>query len=249
MSIGLLRPAIVLPDAMLQRKRGQPLLCEAPEGPFRRAPTEGWSGTAPFSAEADEEQLQAVLLHEMAHIARRDHWVGVGQRIAGLLFWWNPLVHGICDEISDLREEICDNHVVLVQGEGQRLARILVGLAARVTTGPLLPSAIGVMEPRLAGLTGRVSRLLDKERNMETRIDFRSMLLLFSCGIAVLTAMATVGGLQLVYAKSAGNSTARRAQSGCRSQARRKDTTAQPTASLRRGSWATRRGWRRRSLR
>ena len=24
-------------------------MCEAPEGPFRRAPTEGWSGTVPFS--------------------------------------------------------------------------------------------------------------------------------------------------------------------------------------------------------
>ena len=25
-------------------------MCEAPGGPFRRAPTEGWSGTVPFSA-------------------------------------------------------------------------------------------------------------------------------------------------------------------------------------------------------
>ena len=30
--------------------RGQSPLCEAPEGPSRRAPTGGWSGTAPFSA-------------------------------------------------------------------------------------------------------------------------------------------------------------------------------------------------------
>jgi len=83
-SIGLLNPAIVLPETM--------------------------------SRETDDEQLQAVLLHEMAHIARHDHWVGVGQRMAAALFWWNPLVHWACDEISELREEICDNHVVLVQG-------------------------------------------------------------------------------------------------------------------------------------
>ena len=167
-SIGLLRPAIVLPEAMPR--------------------------------EADDEQLQAVLLHEMAHIARRDHWVGVGQRIAAVLFWWNPLVHWVCDEISDLREEICDNHVVLVQGEGRRLARILVDLAARVTTGPLLPSTVGVLEPRLAGLTGRVTRLLDKERNMETRMSLRSKVLVFACGLAVLIGMATIGGLRLAYA-------------------------------------------------
>lgn len=170
-SIGLLRPVIVLPEAMPH--------------------------------EADEKQLQAVLLHEMAHISRHDHWVGVGQRIAAVLFWWNPLAHWVCDEISDLREEICDNHVVLVQGEGQGLARILVDLAARVTTAPLLPSTVGVMEPRLAGLTGRVTRLLDKERNMETRMNFRSKVFVFSCGLAVLIGMATVGGLRLAYAQPA----------------------------------------------
>ena len=176
-SIGLLRPAIVLPEAMPR--------------------------------EADEEQLQAVLLHEMAHIARRDHWVGVGQRLAAVLFWWNPLVHWACDEISDLREEICDNYVVLVQGEGQRLARILVDLAARVTTGPLLPSTVGVLEPKLAGLTGRVTRLLDKERNMETRMNLRSKVLVVACGLAVLVGMATVGGLRLAHAQPAGDKACR----------------------------------------
>jgi type II secretory ATPase GspE/PulE/Tfp pilus assembly ATPase PilB-like protein len=33
-------------------KGDSPHLCAAPEGPFRRAPTEGWSGTVPFSAGA-----------------------------------------------------------------------------------------------------------------------------------------------------------------------------------------------------
>ena len=175
-SIGLLRPAIVLPEAMPRQ--------------------------------ADEEQLQAVLLHEMAHIARHDHWVGVGQRLAAVLFWWNPPVHWVCDEISELREEICDNYVLLVQGEGRRLARILVDLAARATTVPLLPSTVGVLEPRLAGLTGRVLRLLDKERNMETRMNTRSKVLVFAGSVAVLIGMATVGGLQLASAQPAAASQA-----------------------------------------
>jgi carboxyl-terminal processing protease len=170
-SIGLFRPAIVLPEAMPQ--------------------------------EADKDELQAVLLHEMAHIARRDHWVGVGQRIAAVLFWWNPLVHRTCDEISELREEICDNYVVLVQGEGRLLARILIDLAASVTTVPLMPSTIGVLEPKLAGLTGRVTRLLDKERNMETRMNLKSKVFLLTCGLLVLIEMATVGGLQLAQAEPA----------------------------------------------
>ena len=150
----------------------------------------------------DQQQLQAVLLHEMAHIARRDHWVGVGQRIAAALFWWNPLLHRACDQVSELREEICDNHVIVIQGEGQRLARVLVDLAAQAAAVPLLPSTVGILEPRLAGLTGRVTRLLNKERNMETRMNLRSRAFLSMCGVSALVAMAIVGGLRLADAQS-----------------------------------------------
>jgi len=157
---------------------------------------------ASMPRELDQQQLQAVLLHEVAHIARRDHWVGVGQRIAAALFWWNPLVHWACDQISERREEICDNHVIKIQGEGQRLARVLVDLAAQISAVPLLPSTVGILEPRLAGLTGRVTRLLNKERNMETRIDLRSRLFLLTCGGVALLGMAMVGGLRLAEAQS-----------------------------------------------
>jgi carboxyl-terminal processing protease len=170
-SMGLFRPAVVLPEAMLR--------------------------------EADEEQLLAVLLHEMAHVARRDHWVGVGMRIASVLFWWNPLVRRVSNETSDLREEICDNYVVLIQGEGLRLARFLVDLAARVTAEPLLPSTIGMMESRLTGITGRVIRLLDKERNMETRMSFRSRTFVLICAAFLLAVMGTVGGLRFAHAQPA----------------------------------------------
>jgi beta-lactamase regulating signal transducer with metallopeptidase domain len=168
-SIGFLRPIIVLPKSVLH--------------------------------ETDGDQLQAVLLHEMAHIARRDHWVGIIQRLAAALYWWNPLVHAACNEISDIREEICDTHVMLVQGEGRHLAHILVDLAARVTSGPLLPSAIGAIEPRLAGLAARVTRLLDKERKMETRMTVMSKMFMSLGWVAVLAGMASVGGLRLVNAQ------------------------------------------------
>ncbi|MEN6557323.1 MAG: M56 family metallopeptidase, partial [Thermoguttaceae bacterium] len=169
-SVGLFRPAVVLPHAML--------------------------------CETDDRQLQAVLLHEIAHIARRDHWIGVGQRIATMLFWWNPLVRRVGDDLSDLREEICDNYVVRVQGGGQRLAEVLVDLASHAAMTPLLPSTIGVLEPQSAGLTGRVVRLLDKERTMETRMNLKSKLLVLCCSVAVLAIIATVGGLRLADAQT-----------------------------------------------
>ena len=169
-SIGVLKPAIVLPE--------------------------------PMAAEMDAKQWQAVMLHETAHIARRDHLAGVAQRIAAVFFWWNPLVHWVCNGISELREEICDNHVVLIQGEGRRLARILVDLAARAAIRPLLTSSIGVLEPKLSGLAGRVARLVNQERNMETRMNFRTKLFVVACGLAALMEMALIGGVRLDYAQT-----------------------------------------------
>lgn len=41
------------------------------------------------------DQLRVVLLHEMAHIARRDLWIGLLQQAAQIVVWWNPLVRRI----------------------------------------------------------------------------------------------------------------------------------------------------------
>ncbi len=169
LSIGLIKPAIVLPEAMAE--------------------------------ESDAEQLQVVLLHEMAHIARCDQWVGLGQRLAAVLFWWNPLVYRVGFELAELREEICDDYVMLVHDGGQRLARILVDLAERTTIRPLLPLTIGILEPRRTGLAGRITRLLDKERNMETRMSLKSKVLVCLVGLALLIGMASVGGLRLAHAE------------------------------------------------
>lgn len=199
-SIGLLKPAIVLPEVMPR--------------------------------EADENQLQAILVHEMAHIARHDHWVGVGQQIAAAMFWWNPLVRWTCDGISDVREEICDNHVVLVQGEGRRLARILVDWAARVAAAPLLPSTVGVLGPRPAGLAGRVARLLEKERNMETRMNLRSRVFLFACGLAALVGMASVGGLRLAHAQPASKANPAAAEEAAQASSNAAETPGQTPGAL-----------------
>lgn len=79
------------------------------------------------------DQLRAVLLHEMAHVARRDPWVGLAQRLAAALYWWCPPVHWLNRRLTDLREEVCDNYVLRGEGDGASFAEVLVTLAERVT--------------------------------------------------------------------------------------------------------------------
>ncbi len=176
LSIGLLRPAIVLPEATAE--------------------------------ELNDDQLAGVLLHEAAHVAHHDQWVGLVQRIAAVAFWWNPVVHWVSGRISELREDICDNYVVRVQGGGDRFARTLIDIVDRVAFPPRLPAAVGILPPKLNGLSGRIARLLNRERNMETRMNLASRVAVVSCGLAVLSCLALVAGVQISYAEQTASSEA-----------------------------------------
>jgi len=138
-------------------------------------------------ADLSDEQWHAVVLHEAAHIARGDLWVGLLQRLAAALFWWCPLMHVLNRRLGELREELCDNHVIREQGDGFGLAQVLVGLAERLRCGDRmeLAGAMAVAEPAGPGLEKRIRRLLQKEQDMTTRIDLRGIVQALALGALI----------------------------------------------------------------
>ncbi len=58
------------------------------------------------------ESRDALLVHELAHLCRRDHWVRVLEGLALGLYWWNPLVWYACRALHAAEEECCDAWVV-----------------------------------------------------------------------------------------------------------------------------------------
>ncbi len=58
------------------------------------------------------EGRQTLLLHEVAHLRRRDHWVRVLETVATALYWWHPLVWWARHEIQLAEEACCDSWVV-----------------------------------------------------------------------------------------------------------------------------------------
>jgi hypothetical protein len=138
-------------------------------------------------ADLSDEQWHAVVLHEAAHIARGDLGVGLLQRLAAALFWWCPLLHVLNRRLGELREELCDNHVIREQGDGFGLAQVLVGLAERRRCGDRmeLAGAMAVAEPAGPGLEKRIRRLLQKEQDMTTRIDLRGIVQALALGALI----------------------------------------------------------------
>jgi hypothetical protein len=138
-------------------------------------------------ADLSDEQWHAVVLHEAAHIARGDLGVGLLQRLAAALFWWCPLLHVLNRRLGELREELCDNHVIREQGDGFGLAQVLVGLAERWRCGDrmALAGVMAVAEPVGPGLEKRIRRLLQKEQDMTTRIDLRGIVQALALGALI----------------------------------------------------------------
>jgi beta-lactamase regulating signal transducer with metallopeptidase domain len=55
---------------------------------------------------------RAVIVHELAHLRRRDHWVGWLQLAVGCAWWWNPLFRFVNKQVRRNAELACDAWVV-----------------------------------------------------------------------------------------------------------------------------------------
>ncbi|MBS0205644.1 MAG: hypothetical protein JSS49_22300 [Planctomycetes bacterium] len=60
----------------------------------------------------DSDSVATLLIHELAHYRRGDHWVRWLELIATSLFWWHPVLWWARNQIEDSEEECCDAWVV-----------------------------------------------------------------------------------------------------------------------------------------
>jgi bla regulator protein BlaR1 len=110
------------------------------------------------AAEATGE-AEAIIAHELAHVARMDWIKLLLARVATALFWFNPLVWILAREAHQLREEAADDSVLAADIADTDYAQLLVGVARHECPGLLL-GAHGVA-PSKGSLARRVARVLD----------------------------------------------------------------------------------------
>jgi beta-lactamase regulating signal transducer with metallopeptidase domain len=114
-----------------------------------------------LNSEAAEshEEAEAIITHELAHVARLDWAKLLLARVAVALFWYNPFVWLLSREAHQLREEAADDAVLATDIDGAEYASLLVGVARHECRGILI-GAHGVA-PGRNSLTRRVKRVLD----------------------------------------------------------------------------------------
>jgi beta-lactamase regulating signal transducer with metallopeptidase domain len=141
-------------------------------------------------ADLDDEELDHVILHEYAHLRRRDDWFYVGQLALQALLVVHPAVSSIGRALRLEREAACDDWVVSQTGMATTYARSLTKVAAfELATPNDLVATMGVIG-RGSDLTRRIERLLAPSRSSFQTARFA---LMPAVSIATLVMAATMG--------------------------------------------------------
>ena len=115
-------------------------------------------------------ELDQIILHEYAHVQRRDDWSRLAQALALSALWIHPAAHIVSRALSRHREMACDEWVVARTGLPKAYAKCLTHAAevrGRMHDTPALLSAfLGTRHE----LVRRVDRLLKMHRPPRRRL-------------------------------------------------------------------------------
>ena len=106
------------------------------------------------------ERREAVLVHELAHVARGDAFGHDVARVAAALYWVNPLVWLALRAMRIERERACDDLVLATGTRASSYAADLLEIARGMTGSPQ-PAAAALAMARPSDLEGRLLSILD----------------------------------------------------------------------------------------
>ncbi len=125
------------------------------------------------------EQAEAVILHELAHLQRQDHWWNLLQCIIEVVFYYHPVVWWIGARIREEREHCCDDLVLQHSPDRLAYAKALLYFENQRAT----PTTAVALTNHPAGLLGRVKRFLHQQNipyQMKSRLFLLPLLTLIA---------------------------------------------------------------------
>src|SRR5581483_9697174 len=139
--------------------------------------------------ELSSEELNAVLLHELAHLQRWDDWTNLTQKLLRALFFFHPAIWLVESKVSLEREMACDDVVLAATLSPRAYAECLVSLAEKsfLHRGLTLAQA-AVSQMRQTRL--RVSQILDGNRPGTTGVSKPAIGLLAAFSIITIVSVS-----------------------------------------------------------
>jgi len=128
-----------------------------------------------------------VLLHEMAHVRRRDNVTGLIHRAVEVLFWFHPLVWWIGARLDDERERACDEDVLSGGIEPKTYAESILRICELYLKSPL-PFASGMTA---SNLKRRIEAIMNDQ--IAPRLTLARRAVLASAGFVALASPFVAG--------------------------------------------------------
>jgi beta-lactamase regulating signal transducer with metallopeptidase domain len=119
--------------------------------------------------ELSPTELNAILLHELAHLRRWDDWTNLAQKLLCAVFFFHPAIWWIESKLSLEREMACDDAVLADTVNPRAYAACLVTVAEKSLMRRGLAMAQAAVS-RVRQTSQRVAQILDVRRPGTTRI-------------------------------------------------------------------------------
>jgi beta-lactamase regulating signal transducer with metallopeptidase domain/predicted metallopeptidase len=155
-----------------------------------------WNPVVLLPEEADQwpaEWRRIVLLHELAHIKRRDCLTQLLAQFVCAVYWFNPLVWVAARRLRVEREIACDDYVLQAGTRASDYARYLLDFAGVMNTNG---SPAGLPSPAAAGiacsqLESRVRSILDPAIKRKS-LSLRARYIIFAAAACLLIPLAAL---------------------------------------------------------
>jgi TonB family protein len=127
---------------------------------------------AGLSDRLSDEEIEAILRHELTHVVRRDNLSALVHGIAEIVFWFHPIVWWIGSRLVHERERACDEEVMRMGTDERRYAESILKVCGFCLRTPVTFVA-GVGGSRLSQ---RIERILTGPRPRALRRSARAVL-------------------------------------------------------------------------
>lgn len=135
------------------------------------------------------EKLSDVLMHECAHIRRRDCCTALAAGAMASVYWLHPLSWWLRRRLAVLAEDCCDDAAIAAAGERAVYARHLLEIASVLCHERRRLHYVALSMARQSNVERRILSILDTSRPLSQRLPW-SLTLLLAAVILPLVAVA-----------------------------------------------------------
>ncbi|HXN73148.1 MAG TPA: M56 family metallopeptidase [Candidatus Acidoferrales bacterium] len=140
----------------------------------------------------DEAEMDAVISHEISHVARRDALIDRLSLVHRAIFWFSPLSWFLTGCLAELAEEASDEAALAAGADRTRYAETLLGFFVELEAAPGRAWWHGVAMAKAGQAEKRLDRILEWKGSVAMQLKKSVVVLLVMCAVPVVYVAAAL---------------------------------------------------------